>query len=121
MAEETWLESAKKRVAEQKRLFRSSGNEAVADRMLTIGDTNFLITPKQARLILALELACDDLRKRYDEESDEWIWGSEYCNMAKVHQLACGNPDNYRNQFLEAIKAESKEIIEKGKSLIGRL
>lgn len=121
MVSDTWLEEAKKRVAEQKRLFRNAGGEITAEKMLAIGDSNFLITPKQARLILTLELACDDLRSAYDEKSDEWGWGSDYCNMAKVHQLGCGNPDNYRNQFLEAIKAESKEIVERGKSLIQRL
>lgn len=121
MGDRTWLEQAKERVSEQKRLFRNSGSEAIAEKMLAIGDTNFLITAKQARLILTLELGCEDLRKGYAESSSEWAWGGECCNMAKIHQLGCGNPDNYRNQFLEAIKAESREVVEKGKSLIGRL
>ena len=111
MPDETWLEKAKARVAEQKRLFRDSGSKSPSKEMLKIGDTNFLITEKQAKLILTLELVCEDLRSNYEAEDKDWEWLEDICNLAKIHQMGTGEPADFRRQFLEAIRAEYRSDI----------
>lgn len=114
---ESWIEGAKERVEAQKRMFREGGSRALARDMLKIGDTNFLVTPKQARIILALELACSDLRSYYNDDEDDWKWGGFIGDMAKIHQLGCGSPSDYRRQFVEVIEAEAK-VEDKKKGVI---
>lgn len=121
MKQDTWLEGKKERVEEQKRLFRNSGSGSPVDAMLRIGDTNFLITEKQARMVLALEFVSDDLRSGYPAEANDWSWLGDVCNLVKIHQLGCGTPSDYRHQFLEAVKGGEGAKVEKGKELIAKL
>lgn len=118
---DTWLDGAKERVAEQKRLFRNTGVGSAMNEMLKIGDTNFLITERQARMVLSLEFVGADLRSSYEEGVDDWLWCGDICNLVKIHQLGCGNPANYRGQFLEALKGGEGGKVEKPKDLIGKL
>lgn len=104
-SEQTWLEQAKERRIALKKLFRDTGGKYPELEMLSIGDTNFLVTEKLAKLLVALEVSCIELRSGRKDDDDAWKWGSGFANLVKIHQLACGEPDNYRSQFLKAINA----------------
>jgi hypothetical protein len=111
MAEnETFLEGKKAQIAEQKRLFRDAQSKDLALKLLEISGTNFLITPQQSRIILTLEAAGLELNSHHPQNPDgsassEWGWTHALCDACKRHQLGSGEPDNYRSQFLKALKA----------------
>lgn len=115
MSTETWLEDKKKRVAEQRALFREMGSRYPELEMLSISDTNFLVPEKLARIVSLLESSCADLRHGLGEDNEAWKWGGFFGNLIKIHQLACGEPDNYRSQFLKAMKANNPPEEEKKK------
>lgn len=108
----TFLEQKKAEVAEQKRFLRQGNSSGLAELMLAIGDTNFLITEEQSRIAYLSEVGTDLRLSSYPgkitdgvvviEPGGGWGWLSRDCNLMKIHQLGCGEPDNYRAQALQA-------------------
>lgn len=119
----TFIEQKKKQIAEQKRLVRNPGNQGLPEQALGIGDTNFANTAITNKLIIAAEVACEQLYPAILNDKGEIVGydGLLYriANLVKIHQLGTlTDPTSvgFRKHLENLIRAEagSQSVVNNG-------
>ena len=110
----TFIEQKKQQIAEQKRMVRNPGNDGLPEKALGIDDANFAMTAESNKLLIACEIAGEQLYSPMIDSKGNVVGYdgllSRIVNLCKIHQLGTNlDPTSvgFRKQLIEVIKAES--------------
>ena len=95
--QEEWKEQQERDI-----LFANADQTDLPLRLLEIGNTNRVVTVREARLLVVLNMMADRMQTR----AGSWGWIRQFGQYLEEYQLTVGDPENSRQSFLRALKAQ---------------
>jgi hypothetical protein len=95
--QEEWKEQQERDI-----LFAGGEESELPLRLLEIGNTNRVVTVREARLLIVLNAMAD----RMETRPGSWGWLRRFGQLTEEYQLTVGDPENSRQSFLRALKAQ---------------
>lgn len=95
--QEEWKEQQERDI-----LFAGAEENELPLRLLEIGSTNRVVTVREARLLIVLQA----MAERMETRPGSWGWLRKFAQTTEEYQLTVGDPENSRQSFLRALKAQ---------------